>query len=271
MVVGAACSEVFSGPQLAAALRPGMEYEMETMRQLSEGNPAPPLSIHTSAGVPGALNDFVAALEPHLAWEEREDWCVSLQMEGSTAVMAGCDLLIQIQQMQHGEAKSKVAVGMDSYHGPGVTAFGSRRPLNSVLKPPSQLQYPVPSPFGQKRGEHEQQYHERLVLEFGSFLERHSTELAVMLVEPQWGSSLAGLPWPRDLLRKYIQMAQANGVLVLCDEIMCGLGRHGHHTLFLSLIHISEPTRLLSISYAVFCLKKKKKTKKTNDIRERNQ
>eukprot|EP00658_Telonema_sp_P-2_P063821 TRINITY_DN52623_c0_g2_i2.p1 TRINITY_DN52623_c0_g2~~TRINITY_DN52623_c0_g2_i2.p1 ORF type:complete len:283 (-),score=67.69 TRINITY_DN52623_c0_g2_i2:64-912(-) len=31
----------------------------------------------------------------------------------------------------------------------------------------------------------------------------------------------------------------------------------------LSLIHISEPTRLLSISYAVFCLKKKKKTSRT--------
>src|SRR5660398_297079 len=32
----------------------------------------------------------------------------------------------------------------------------------------------------------------------------------------------------------------------------------------LSLIHISEPTRLRRISYAVFCLKKKKKkTKKT--------
>eukprot|EP00658_Telonema_sp_P-2_P062896 TRINITY_DN51564_c0_g1_i1.p1 TRINITY_DN51564_c0_g1~~TRINITY_DN51564_c0_g1_i1.p1 ORF type:complete len:295 (+),score=39.34 TRINITY_DN51564_c0_g1_i1:17-901(+) len=31
----------------------------------------------------------------------------------------------------------------------------------------------------------------------------------------------------------------------------------------LSLIHISEPTRLLSISYAVFCLKKKKKIKHT--------
>eukprot|EP00658_Telonema_sp_P-2_P083486 TRINITY_DN9058_c0_g2_i5.p1 TRINITY_DN9058_c0_g2~~TRINITY_DN9058_c0_g2_i5.p1 ORF type:complete len:312 (+),score=40.63 TRINITY_DN9058_c0_g2_i5:183-1118(+) len=35
----------------------------------------------------------------------------------------------------------------------------------------------------------------------------------------------------------------------------------------LSLIHISEPTRLLSISYAVFCLKKKKKNKnKKNHI-----
>eukprot|EP00658_Telonema_sp_P-2_P081168 TRINITY_DN8250_c0_g1_i1.p2 TRINITY_DN8250_c0_g1~~TRINITY_DN8250_c0_g1_i1.p2 ORF type:complete len:121 (-),score=30.47 TRINITY_DN8250_c0_g1_i1:71-433(-) len=40
---------------------------------------------------------------------------------------------------------------------------------------------------------------------------------------------------------------------VTCDD------RH------LSLIHISEPTRLLSISYAVFCLKKKKKRRsKTN-------
>src|SRR5678815_1029974 len=43
------------------------------------------------------------------------------------------------------------------------------------------------------------------------------------------------------------------------DLVLCGeseeferIGRE------LSLIHISEPTRLLSISYAVFCLKKKK-------------
>src|SRR5450759_5284578 len=35
---------------------------------------------------------------------------------------------------------------------------------------------------------------------------------------------------------------------------------HGENTL--SLIHISEPTRLGMISYAVFCLKKKKKKKK---------
>ena len=37
------------------------------------------------------------------------------------------------------------------------------------------------------------------------------------------------------------------------------------YILSLSLIHISEPTRLLSISYAVFCLKKKK-NKKTNKL-----
>ena len=33
----------------------------------------------------------------------------------------------------------------------------------------------------------------------------------------------------------------------------------------LSLIHISEPTRLGMISYAVFCLKKKKRTQKKKD------
>eukprot|EP00658_Telonema_sp_P-2_P032060 TRINITY_DN23839_c0_g1_i1.p1 TRINITY_DN23839_c0_g1~~TRINITY_DN23839_c0_g1_i1.p1 ORF type:complete len:117 (-),score=22.62 TRINITY_DN23839_c0_g1_i1:10-360(-) len=37
--------------------------------------------------------------------------------------------------------------------------------------------------------------------------------------------------------------------------------RSPYSALILSLIHISEPTRLLSISYAVFCLKKKKKNK----------
>src|SRR5450756_2703578 len=36
----------------------------------------------------------------------------------------------------------------------------------------------------------------------------------------------------------------------------------GRSFIYLSLIHISEPTRLGMISYAVFCLKKKKKNKK---------
>nr|CUV48256.1 protein of unknown function [Ralstonia solanacearum] len=37
---------------------------------------------------------------------------------------------------------------------------------------------------------------------------------------------------------------------------------HNDTVMCLSLIHISEPTRLGMISYAVFCLKKKKKKKK---------
>src|SRR5659263_716643 len=39
---------------------------------------------------------------------------------------------------------------------------------------------------------------------------------------------------------------------------------HGRSSQPLSLIHISEPTRLGMISYAVFCLKKKKKKRAKN-------
>src|SRR5678815_3841186 len=52
------------------------------------------------------------------------------------------------------------------------------------------------------------------------------------------------------------------GFLKVKDVLLYGSGYQANigvfAPLFLSLIHISEPTRLLSISYAVFCLKKKK-------------
>src|SRR5450756_2804820 len=58
------------------------------------------------------------------------------------------------------------------------------------------------------------------------------------------------------------------GILVLFYQVMSPLVRHHlpphvrrQLSKRLSLIHISEPTRLGMISYAVFCLKKKKKRK----------
>ncbi len=52
-------------------------------------------------------------------------------------------------------------------------------------------------------------------------------QVGVLLVEPQWGSSVAAMPWPPALLRDYISAAKARGIAVIADEIMCGLGRHG--------------------------------------------
>src|SRR5674536_372023 len=58
--------------------------------------------------------------------------------------------------------------------------------------------------------------------------------------------------------------AEAHLVALSCSQPPEGFARWSLRLLAdkLSLIHISEPTRLLSISYAVFCLKKKKKKKK---------
>eukprot|EP00831_Metopus_contortus_P030147 TRINITY_DN24772_c0_g1_i1.p3 TRINITY_DN24772_c0_g1~~TRINITY_DN24772_c0_g1_i1.p3 ORF type:complete len:107 (+),score=24.63 TRINITY_DN24772_c0_g1_i1:464-784(+) len=48
------------------------------------------------------------------------------------------------------------------------------------------------------------------------------------------------------------------------DGFRSVIGVPMYSALILSLIHISEPTRPLYISYAVFCLKKKKNNKTNN-------
>ena len=92
-VLGGASSEVLGGKNLADVLRKGFEIEERAFRALESGEPAEPLSVHTSAGVPQALDDFLDALAPHLPpWVQTEDdWCVNLQAEGSSAVHAARD------------------------------------------------------------------------------------------------------------------------------------------------------------------------------------
>src|SRR5659263_127205 len=56
-------------------------------------------------------------------------------------------------------------------------------------------------------------------------------------------------------------------VVLSCGTLsFCHCGPEGDWLLALSLIHISEPTRLGMISYAVFCLKKKNTTLATSNI-----
>lgn len=225
--VGLACSECFHGPRLAKLLKPGFDYERKVMEQLMAGEMAAPLSIHTSSGVPAELTDFIDALTPFLPWKNQEelDWCVSLQIEGASAVWAAIDMLLQELILTTGEKnRKKVAVGATSYHGPPSTSFGAKSPL---WRKSNQLKYPVPTPFND-------QTNEELIVEFESFLNENGSEIGVIVFEPQWGSSQAAMPWPRDLLTSYIRMSKEHGIRVLCDEIMCGLGRHGHGTLFVS-------------------------------------
>ena len=191
------------------------------------GEMADPLSIHTSSGVPPALEEFIDALTPYLPWENVHelDWCVSLQIEGASAVWAAIDMLLQELILTTGDKnRTKVAVGATSYHGPPSTSFGAKSPLWCKTH---QLKYPVPTPFCDKS-------HDELLAEYQGFLNEHGSEIGVIVFEPQWGSSQAALPWPRELLSSYTKMAKARGIRVLCDEIMCGLGRHGKGTLFIS-------------------------------------
>src|SRR5678815_5615392 len=64
--------------------------------------------------------------------------------------------------------------------------------------------------------------------------------------EPEWM-----LAWRLDAYRRWLTMREPLWARVNYGPI------DYQDLYYLSLIHISEPTRLLSISYAVFCLKKK--------------
>eukprot|EP00536_Pseudo-nitzschia_multiseries_P011076 jgi/Psemu1/259548/estExt_Genewise1Plus.C_3600023 len=220
--VGLACSECFSGPRLGKLLQPGLEYEQKVMENLLSGEFASPLSIHTSGGVPEALSDFIEALAPHLPWDKAKDldWCVSLQLEGASAVWAAIDMVLQSENND----RKLVAVANTSYHGPPSTSFGSKCPL---WEKTHQVIYPVPV-----AGE---QVNETLYIDkFQSFLDEQGDQVGVLLIEPQWGSSQAAFPWPDNLLKTYVAMAKAKGIRIICDEIMCGLGRHGRGSLFAS-------------------------------------
>ena len=237
LVVGAACSEIFCGPEFARVVARGLKGEKESIGRIAAGEPSAPLFIHTSAGIPDTLHAFIGTLEQHQPWgaELGEDWFATFQLEGASAVLAAIDLCIQLQQAKGEGRRLRVGVGRRSYHGPGSTSPGG--PASAPSWSPAaayQDAYPVPSPDARLRGEDDEAFHARLLREFDAFLDCKAEDLAVLLVEPQWGSSVAATPWPPALLREVVRRAQARGVLVVADEIMCGLGRHGQGTTFLS-------------------------------------
>ncbi len=206
-VLGGACSEVLGGSNLANLLKDGYELEVRAMEALQKDEPAATLSVHTSAGVPPELDRFLTALEPHIP-SKTGDWCVNLQAEGASAVHAAIDMALQWSQpgadFSRPDARNRVACGASSYHGPASTSPGGATPLGAVAKGLThKARYPVPSPFFRRRGEDDASFHARMLADFERYLDMYEHEVGVLLIEPQWGSSVAAMPWPPALLRAY--------------------------------------------------------------------
>lgn len=228
--MGAACSEVFSGPRLAKVLRPSVGLQCEALKSLENSEAIRPLSAHTSLGFPMTLGHFVTALEKHLPWSKTDDWFVNFQLDGASAVWAGLEALGRLRHETIDpptEKRFQVAVAENSYHGPKTTSVGGPAEPRWPGAPRTSGQVFYPNPF---LGRSEDNFKEA----FAEFLAVHQRETGIIVIEPQWGSSNSARPWPRHLLQWVVKESKAAGLLVLCDEIMCGLGRHGQGTLFLS-------------------------------------
>src|SRR5450756_2852327 len=91
----------------------------------------------------------------------------------------------------------------------------------------------------------------------------HSTRYASdMPDEPsdqQKGLPQPPLELPFDDSMPIINLPDPKTLVIPSIDLRTAIDQRHSIRLYLSLIHISEPTRLGMISYAVFCLKKKKK------------
>lgn len=229
VLLGGASSELVGGEDLGNLLQPALNYLQQAAQQLRSGGGGPPLVLHGSVGTLPPLRAFLEALTPHVPESWGSGWGVTLQLEGASAVHAAISLL-RHQRLHDGA--TKVAVGACSYHGPPRTMYGSSH-ASSPSKP-LQVVYPVPATQFQHAGEERAAFLSRIELEQDAFLRDHADSVAVLLVEPQWGSAALGEPWPRDVLSRFVRKARSRGILVCADEIMCGVGRHGQGRMFLT-------------------------------------
>jgi len=161
----------------------------------------------------------------------KNDWFVNLQVEGATAVWAGVEALAHLRQLASDDKECFLGVAEASYHGPMTTALGQPALPRWPNAPRSsgQVSYPVPPHSAAT----DFKVREAYLQQFDAFLAANP-QVGVFLFEPQWGSSRLARMWPPELLREVIARCHAAGAFVLCDEVMCGLGRHGQKTLFLS-------------------------------------
>ena len=209
IVLGGACSEIASGRGLAALLRTGFDFERRQLEALEQGDSASPLSIHTSIGAPGQVDDLLESLRRHRRHRPGQ-WSLSLQVEGASAVRAACDALLR--------GNKWIAVGDVAYHGPPSSSIGRE---DGPLTPRQVLRYPTPHAG---MASHET---------FEAWLDAHP-QVGVLVIEPQSGSSGLGAVWPRDLLTQCVASCVDRGIPVISDEVMCGLGRHAQDELFLA-------------------------------------
>lgn len=94
--------------------------------------------------------------------------------------------------------------------------IGSNAPLFRVKH--NQVTYPVPSPAILPAG------YDAYIHTFKQWAAEQAATVACILIEPQWGSTACAFPWPPVLLKEVIDVSHQYGMLVIADEIMCGLG-----------------------------------------------
>ncbi|WP_417210029.1 aspartate aminotransferase family protein [Antarctobacter sp.] len=180
--------------------------------------PAEALAARLTALAPGALNRAY------------------LVSGGSEAMEAALKLARQYHLERGDTGRARIIARRQSYHGNtlGALATGGnalrRAPFAPLLMEVSHVA-PCYAYRGQQDGESEAAYCDRLIAEIEAEITRVGPENVMAFVaEPVVGATLGAVPPVAGYFRRIREICDRHGILMILDEVMCGMGRTG--TLF---------------------------------------
>jgi hypothetical protein len=156
---------------------------------------------------------------------------------GSEAMESALKLARQFH-MEKGEPKrANIIARLQSYHGNTLGALSAggnqwrRAQFEPMLSPAMHHVSPCNAYRGQEAGESDEAYTDRLAQELDDLIYDLGPEtVAAFLAEPVVGATMGAVPPVAGYFRKMKAVCDKHGVLLVLDEVMCGMGRTG--TLF---------------------------------------
>jgi adenosylmethionine-8-amino-7-oxononanoate aminotransferase len=153
---------------------------------------------------------------------------------GSEAVEAAMKLARQYH-LEMGQPKRRLFIARQrSYHGNtlGALALGEdanrRAPYEALLMPVTHIA-PCYEYRGRRADESADQYGLRVADELETAIQKLGAEnVAAFFAEPVVGASLGCAPPVPGYLKRLREICDRHGVLLVFDEVMCGMGRTGH-------------------------------------------
>jgi len=152
---------------------------------------------------------------------------------GSEGVEAALKMAVQFHAECGRPQKNRIVARWQSYHGNTLGALSAggnrwrRAQFPSLLVEMSHIgecyEY-----RGRRAGESAKQYGQRMADELESEIQRLGPEtVAAFIAEPVVGATLGAVPAPAGYFERIREICDRHGVLLILDEVMCGMGRTG--------------------------------------------
>ena len=153
---------------------------------------------------------------------------------GSEAVEAALKMARQYYIETGQPQRRRFIARRQSYHGNtlGALAVGGnqwrRAQFEPILMDADHLT-PCYAYREQRENEHDDAFVDRLVAELEVHLEKVGPEnVLAFIAEPVVGATLGAVPAVSGYFRKIKEVLDRHGILMILDEVMCGMGRTGH-------------------------------------------